>query len=407
MFWGSLTLLGSLLFWRLMAGFYGLPPTMRAESNDLQLYQTTGESLLRGEIPYRDFFIEYPPGGIPTFLPPALFSSETGRFATLFAAEMSLVLVVTLVVVALTARRLGGGRAWVVPALTFTAGTLILYPIAVTRFDPLVTLSLALAVFGAVLGGRYRILSYASLGFGAAAKLVPVLATVPLAMLGDRGEALSRWLWRTALGFLAFFAMLGLFFVPAYLLGGERFVESFTYHTDRGLQLESLGSAVLMKLGWVQNIVFQYGAWEVEGRGVGLLSALSLPISGALLLVTALAMYRDHRVHGFVAAKFPRYAAAFILAFMVGSKVLSPQYLLWLLPLLPLAAFGLWGLAVSGIFLVACWTTTQIFPNYYGELMGLEPEAVNLLLLRNLLLVMFWVVMLVLPPESVPEKEPA
>jgi hypothetical protein len=92
---------------------------------------------------------------------------------------------------------------------------------------------------------------------------------------------------------------------------------------------------------------------------------------------------------------------------MVGSKVLSPQYMLWLLPLLPLAAGGLWGVGISAMFLVACWTTTQIFPSYYGNLMRLEPEAINLLLLRNLLLVVIWIAMLVLPSEDTPEKEPA
>ena len=377
------------------------------ESNDVQLYRKTGEALLRGDLPYRDFFIEYPPGGIPAFILPALFSSDLGGFGTILGAEMSLALVATLILVAFTARKLRGTWAWIFPALTVAIGAFLLHPVAVVRFDPLVSLSLAVAALCAALGGRYRVLAYASLGFGAAAKLVPVLATVALAALRDQGETFARWLRKTAFGGLAFFVTLGLFFVPSYLLGGEGFKESFTYHTDRGLQLESLASAVLLKLGWVRDIVFRYGAWEVEGRGVGLLSTLSLPVSGLLLLVTAIVMYRDHRAQRFVAAKFPRYAAAFILAFMVGSKVLSPQYMLWLLPLLPLAAGGLWGVGISGMFLVACWTTTQIFPEYYGNLMRLEPEAINLLLLRDLLLVMLWVTMLVLPSETTPEKEPA
>ncbi|CAN5721399.1 hypothetical protein BH24ACT22_BH24ACT22_19310 [soil metagenome] len=395
------------MYWQLTARLSEDLAGMVLDSNDVRLYRETGEALLRGDLPYRDFFIEYPPGGIPSFIPPALFSSELGDFGSIFGMEMSLVLVASLILVALTARKLRGGWGWVVPTLAFSAGALLLQPVAVVRFDPLVSLTLAMAALGAALGGRYRLLSYTSLGFGAAAKLVPALATAPLAMLEKQDETFTRWLWKMASGFLAFFLALAIFFVPAYLLGGERFKESFTYHADRGLQLESLGSAILLRLGWVQDIVFQYGAWEVEGRGAALLSALSLPISGGLLLITAFVMYRDNRTQRFVAAKFPRYAAAFILAFMIGSKVLSPQYMLWLLPLLPLAAGGLWGIGVSGMFLVACWTTTQIFPSFYGELMDLEPEAINLLLLRDLLLVMLWIMMLVLPSEDPPEKEPA
>ena len=400
-------LLSGVLYWQLTARLSESLAGLVLDSNDVKLYRETGEALLGGNLPYRDFFIEYPPGAVPAFIPPALFSSDLGGFGTVFGAEMSLVLVATLFFVALAARKLRGGGAWILPTLTVAVGAFLLHPVAVVRFDPVVSLSLTVAAFSAALGGRYRLLGYVALGFGAAAKLVPALATLSLAAIRVPGETLVRWLQRTALGFLAFFATLGLFFVPAYLLGRERFIESFTYHADRGLQLESLGSAILLRLGWVEDIVFQFGAWEVEGRGAGLLSALSLPVSGVLLLVTAFIMYRDHRAQGFVAAKFPRYAAAFILAFMIGSKVLSPQYMLWLLPLLPLAAAGFWGVGVSGMFLVACWTTTQIFPEYYGELMDLEPEAINLLLLRDLLLVMLWVVMLVLPPEDLPEKEPA
>ena len=89
--------------------------------------------------------------------------------------------------------------------------------------------------------------------------------------------------------------------------------------------------------------------------------------------------------------------AAFVLAFMIGSKVLSPQYFIWLLPLIPLCAGGLWLLGASGLFLGACWTTSKIFPEYYDQLLSLDTFAVNLLLERNLILIVLWVLMLVLP----------
>ncbi|CAN5913842.1 hypothetical protein BH23ACT11_BH23ACT11_25330 [soil metagenome] len=405
--WGSLAVLSALLYWQLTSRLSRLLSTLVLKSNDVKLYRDTGEAVLRGELPYQDFFIEYPPGSVPAFLPPALFSSNLRDFGELFGAEMAIVLVCSLVLVALTARKLYGEWAWIVPASAFTLGAILLQPIAVSRFDPLVSLALAIAVLCTALGGRYRILAFASLGVGTAIKLIPVLATVPLVAVREQNELSSRWLRRTGAGVLAFLATLGAFFVPSYLLGGERFRESFAYHADRGLQLESLASAVLLKLGWVQDTVFRYGAMEVEGRGAELLSSLSLPITAALVLITAAVMYRDHRTHGFVAAKFPRYAAAFILAFMIGSKVLSPQYMLWLLPLIPLSAAGLWAVSVSGIFLMACWTTTQIFPKYYGNLIEFDPAAINLLLVRDLLLVVLWITLLVLPADTTPEKKPA
>jgi hypothetical protein len=381
-----LALLGSFLYWQLLARFAALPSVLREGSNDLAIYRDAGEAILRGQIPYRDFFIEYPPGSLPVFVPPALFSVDKAGYIALFASEMALVLVAALVLTALAARKLWGLWAWPVPALTFVAAAIMLYPVAVTRYDAVVALTLAVAAIGAALGGRYVYLAYASLGLGAAAKLVPALATVPLA----RRDA--------ARGYAVFFGVLVLFFAPAVLLGGDRFLNSFAYHAERGLQVESLAASILMKLGWVTGISFEYGAFEVQGKGVGLASSLSLPMTGVLLLITALVMYR--RRGRLDAGRFPRYAAALILAFMLGSKVLSPQYMIWLLPIVPLGVGGLAGAGVSLIFLAACWTTTQVFPIHYGDLLNGRYPGPDLLLARNLLLVILWALLLFLPPRT-------
>lgn len=369
--------------------FGGLSPDLSEGSNDLRIYRETGEAVLRGELPYRDFFIEYPPGSVPAFVPPALFSDSTAGYITLFANEMALVLVAALTLTALVARRLWSESAWLVPALTFAAAAVLLYPVAVARYDALVALTLAVAAGCAVRGGRIAtVLAYASLGFGAAAKLVPALAALPLALARRRG-AVS--------GLAVFFAVVALFFGPAVLLAGGQFAESFAYHAQRGLQVESVGASVLMQLGWVQEIVFEFGAFEARGRGTDFASSISLPVTAALLGLTALVMYRQYRAGRLDAGLFPRYAAALVLAFMLGSKVLSPQYMIWLLPLLPLAAPGLAGLGVSALFLAACWLTTQIFPIHYNDLLSLRSPGPELLLARNVLLVFLWALMLLLP----------
>lgn len=377
------------LLWR----FAGLPPDLSEGSNDLRIYRDTGEALVRGEVPYRDFFIEYPPGSVPAFVPPALLSDSTDGYISLFAHEMALVLVASLVLVALTARRIfAGSRAWLVPSLTFAVCAAMLYPVAVTRYDAVVALTLAVAVLCAASGGRRAtFLAYASLGFGAAAKLVPALATLPLALVKPRAAIP---------GFAVFFGVLALFFAPAAFLGGGQFLESFAYHAERGLQVESLGSSVLMNLGFVEEVAFAFGAFEARGSGVELVGSLSLPVTGALLLVTALMMFGEYRAGRSLPGRFPRYAAALILAFMLGSKVLSPQYMIWLLPLVPLSATGLAGAGISLLFVAVCWTTSQIFPIHYGALLDLNPPGPQLLLARNLLLVVLWAAMLFLPTRE-------
>jgi hypothetical protein len=146
-FWVSLYVLGAFLFWRLFAMFARLPSRLKEGSAGLKIYHHAGEALLRGEIPYRDYFIEYPPGSLFVFVPPALFSSSRVAYTGLFAIEMALVAVAALVLMALAARRLWGPWAYVVPALTFTAGALLLFDLILARYDAVVTLTLALSAY--------------------------------------------------------------------------------------------------------------------------------------------------------------------------------------------------------------------------------------------------------------------
>ena len=375
----------------------GLPPDLRRGSNDLATYRNAGEALLGGHLPYRDFFLEYPPGSLPAFVPPALLSETGPGFIYLFSSEMALVLVASLVLVALTARRLGGPRAWPVPAVTFVAGALLLYPVAVTRYDAVVALALATAALGAALGGRYVPFAYAALGFGAAAKLVPALAVLPL-VFARRGAGR---------GLGAFFAVAALFFVPALVFGGGGFVGSFAYHADRGLQVESVAASVLMVLGRVEGVAFEFGAFEARGPGAGLAAALSLPVTAVVLGVTGLVAYRRNRASAGDATDFPRYAGALILAFMLGSKVLSPQYEIWLLPLAPLCVGGLPGAGLCLLFLASCLLTTQVFPFHYADLLSGRSPGPELLLGRNALLAALWVLLLLPPRKARPERTPS
>jgi uncharacterized membrane protein len=259
--------------------------------------------------------------------------------------------------------------------------------VAVTRYDAVVALTLGFAVFCAALGGRYLSLAYASLGFGTAAKLVPALTVLPLA-LTRRG---------TARGCGVFLAVVAIFFLPFALLGGQGFLQSFAYQAERGLQVESFAASVLMFLRTVDGIVFAHGAFEVLGDGVGLATSLSPLLTLLLLAVTGSVTWWEFRRCGRLeVASFPRHAAALILAFMLGSRVLSPQYMIWLLPLVPLSAGGVVGTTICVLFLAACLTTTLVFPLHYGDLLAFRYPGPELLLARNLLLVILWVTMITL-----------
>ena len=87
--------------------FSTLPSRLTETSKDIAIYRRAGEAILADEVPYRDFFMEYPPGSLTSFVPPALFSGSRETYASLFASEMALALVAALVLTAYAARSLG------------------------------------------------------------------------------------------------------------------------------------------------------------------------------------------------------------------------------------------------------------------------------------------------------------
>ena len=76
-----------------------------ARFRDLHIYQGYAEKLLDGSLPYRDVFVEYPPGAFAVFLPPTAFGA--GHYNAAFKTLMALCGVATIVLVALVLVELG------------------------------------------------------------------------------------------------------------------------------------------------------------------------------------------------------------------------------------------------------------------------------------------------------------
>src|SRR5918912_4256914 len=84
-----------------------------ARFRDVHVYQGYAEHLLDGALPYRDVFVEYPPGAFAVFLPPAAFGAD--HYNAAFKVLMALCGAATIVLVALVLEELGGSqrRIWV------------------------------------------------------------------------------------------------------------------------------------------------------------------------------------------------------------------------------------------------------------------------------------------------------
>jgi uncharacterized membrane protein len=152
--------------------------------------------------------------------------------------------------------------------------------------------------------------------------------------------------------------------------------------------MESLGSGVLlafhhvfgMGLGWTNS----GGSQNLTGTVASVGSTVTT-ILGALALL--LVWWRFWRGDAASDERFVRYAAAAIAAFVAFGKVLSPQFLVWLLlsVVLVTGRRGIWAMA----FLVAaCAFTRTWFPWHYFKLVTTFDSTLSwFVLLRDLALV--------------------
>jgi hypothetical protein len=323
---------------------------------DWPTYRNYGDAIVHhGLVPYRDFAVEYPPGALPVFALPSLVGDYASSFAWLMAAcGIALVLVVASI------RR---GAAFYVALAPVLAGSLIL-----SRFDLWPAL-LAAAALAALLREHHR-LGWALLGAAVAAKLWP-LVFVPIALVWSarRGRA-----WAGVAGL----AVAAAAFVPFAVIAPHGLWSSLSGQASRPLQIESLGAAILTTFGH-PRVVTTHGSQNVAGHG--LVATVFTLLQVAALVALWIAFARGPATR----ERFLRYAAACVCAFVAFGKVLSPQFLLWLIPLVPLVA-GRRGAGAVALLTAALLLTQVWFPQRYWDYAG-PFHLAWVVLLRDLVLV--------------------
>jgi hypothetical protein len=365
---------------------------------DTPIYQRYGNAIARGKVPYRDFAVEYPPGALPVFaLPgfaePGEAQHVTSGFRRTFETLMWICGAVALLamVLVLRATRAPPGRLW--GALAFAAlAPLALGSVVLSRFDlwPAAVVALSIA---ALVTGRWR-LGSALLGLAVAIKLYAVVL-VPIAVVyawrrGGRRAGL------VSLGLAA--GVAAVVFLPFVIVAPDGIWDSLSGQLSRPLQIESVGSAVLLAahhaFGAGLTVVTSHGSQNLSGTGPDALAAGVTVLQVAFLLWVWIAFARGRL--GLLAA-----SAAALAGFVAFGKVLSPQFLIWLIAIVPLVPGrrGLYGMGLLGAALVL----TQLwFPFRYWDLANdLDPAASWLVVVRDLVLVALAVVL------ALPQRRPA
>jgi len=367
-------------------------------TNDVKyIYSQWFNVLSEGRFPQDDVMWQYPPAAALVMLAPALL--PMGYVESFYWISFAFD-VLAFVVLALAGRsRLamapaGGWRTmldrrtqpwalWV-----WVLGVAIGGPIAYGRYDLIVT---SVVVCGLVLlagrspegsrPGRRRGLGGALIGFGAMLKMWPALL---LLVLGP-----TRKIWQAWMAAVATCAALLIAFY-AWMPNALSFLSA---QGGRGIEIESVGALpfhVAIHHGWEGRVALNYGSMEYLGPYVQLVATLSLAASVFALFWLA---YWRTTVRVWRSATAADAALVAVLLFVVTSRVISPQYMVWLVGLAAVCAlhFGRRGDSVMGLPVALVLMATALscveFPYYFDELMRAERGAVLLVTVRNVLLI--------------------
>ena len=364
---------------------------------DTPIYYEYAGRIADGMFPYRDFSLEYPPVAMMLFSLPRFISGPGySWFVLAFEAEMlafSCGIVAVLSVIAWRQWQSIGKLAGVLA--TYTVFLLCLGSIVELRFD-LAAAFLILASVACFVTDR-RLAAWLLLGIGLMTKIIPVLIA-PLFLISHfRRRQFNQMISGPALMIAAALAVSLTFLLTA----PAGLANSFLYHVERPLQLESTWSSPLLLMarysGYSVSIMNSYGSHNVFSSLSSTLAMLSGPVTILALLAGYAIYWRRSRNDGpekWDSSLVIRFAAVAIAIFIFGGKVFSPQFLIWLLPLIPLIKGRDRGLIV-GLFAAVLLLTQWEFPARYWELYLLQKRMIVEVAARNALLGLVVVLLLV------------
>ncbi|MEI7054409.1 hypothetical protein WBG06_01215 [Nocardioides sp. CCNWLW239] len=285
----------------------------------------------------------------------------------------------------------GAEALWIaaVPALGATA---------YARFDLFPGIMVGLAVLYAVRRPR---VAAAFAAFATGAKYWPILVIPALAAVRSTRRQVILTVAATGVALAGLSLVLG---------GWDRLWTPLGYQGDRGLQIESVFATPAMvewgHHGPASGLTVDYTEWkayDISGPSVeGLLLAATIAsvVAGTIFIVWWVLAWRRLRGGGRTEETIVWLVLATVSGFLVTNKVLSPQYMLWLLPAASAGMVLLHGrartrLGVWSVVLVAVTLLThEIFPRMYGYMLTFDdvgsPWITEVLAWRNGLLVLLF-----------------
>jgi uncharacterized membrane protein len=364
------------------------------------LYFNYASKIIHGSYPYRDFAVEYPPFSLIFFIIPRLFAPTWTIYSIIYQTQVVLFDLLGLWLIYDIARRLGQ-TPWKMITI-YTLGILAIGPVIGQQYDIFPAVMTLLAVY---FFWREKTKSaWLFLALGTMTKLFPAIIA-PVFVISYVCNRQYKQLWT---GLITYTVVCLVVLMPFLVTSPGSLMSIYDYHAKRGIQLESTYSSFLMlatKLGIVKAYpAFGFGAWNIVGSVEDILAKLSTVFVFLFLLITYSIFYYRNKACKVNIYNLGSNSLVTILIVLITGKVLSPQYLIWLIPLLPLVS-GRWGVPVWIVFFMVGALTYYVFPHNYYELIDFKTSAVAALLFRNILLMLMALLIALSISEFKPEPK--
>ncbi|MGL5807173.1 MAG: glycosyltransferase 87 family protein [Xenococcaceae cyanobacterium] len=396
----AFVLLPSFVF--IYLAFLFLPKFFEWNQGDLSLYYNCSLKLLEGKLPYRDFALEYPPLALLSFVLPELLMLDRApsfdRYILFFAIAntifVALIGYLLWRILSLWHRQ----RQYIPTLLIYTLSIAIASPLLPWRYDLFPAFLTLAALFFFVRNSPNLVGIFTAIGI--LTKLYP-LFFLPIFAIYYFVDKQYRSLISLSIGC---FGTIFLIISPFLFLEPKQFFSFLNYHQMRGLQIESLFGGIIILSDVINftdtKIIFNYGAFHLEKSSLTELVLPCLPrlffLAFGIILINCFAkLWEERNTQGSIAFNtLVAYLAIALLAFIITNKVFSPQYLIWLLPFIPLLSIR------QSLLMALIWAITiYIFPYGYHQLLKMDATLVWLLNIRNLssLVLFIWLAIANLP----------
>ena len=365
---------------------------------DLDHYYKNAGDVLSGLMPYSGMAFEYPPLSLVFMIIPRVLTWDLESFHYGCAVLTYVFIVIgSYFLIRIADERIGcRWQTHLILILLVVFGGYFV----IARNDIYPTV-FAIIAFWLYLRDRH-VLAFAVMAVATMTKMYPAIFLIPMMI-----PFVLRGDWKKLSScVLAVVAVCLVVELPFLIADPSTAFAYLTYHSDRGIQVESVVASIFMVYNILVpgnlSVVFNYGSDNLSGAGPDAVAPfMNIILAIVLLTFIAVMAVRIVREDSFenIGPKVALISVTMLMLFIAFSKVYSAQYLIWIVMLLPLTQMScfdearrnavLAALIPFGVFSVCSYVgyNTYCLP-------GLDSMAVCMVALKNVFHILLMLVLL-------------